>query len=128
MDFVLPPVPDNLFEEEEPPISHGWDAVVVDMRSEDTSLQVIPDDSVTPPFDIIFEVGIESNLVLNTMNVLDIVLRPDQSFFIRESPRGNMVKFIVPKLTVARFLYLVDWITLVKATWSLEWDQIGNSA
>ena len=118
-------IPENLVVEEEP-VVHGEPAVVVDLRSEDHNLQVMSGITVIPSFDIIFEARFGSNLNLNALNVIEEVLLPNQEVLIEESPHGGMIKFCVPKLTVDRFLYVMDWLTLVKTRWSLGWGWLGG--
>ena len=52
----------------------GTDAVMIDVKAENNNLQVIPNDHVISPFDIIFEGEFGNNLHWNVMNVFDVVL------------------------------------------------------
>ena len=94
----------------------GTDAVMIDVKAEDNNLQVIPNDHVISPFDIIFEGEFGNNLHWNVMNVFDVVL-PGQAIRTIISP-----KCFVPEITMDRLLYVVDFLTLVKARWSLKFS------
>ena len=103
----------------------GTDAVMIDVKAEDNNLQVIPNDHVISPFDIIFEGEFGNNLYWNVTNVFDVVL-PGQAIRTIISPNGDMFKCFVPEITMDRLLYVVDFLTLVKARWSLKWGVIGS--
>ena len=101
----------------------GLLAVVVETGSVDHYLQVIPMYGDLLPFDVIFEGNLGSAINWNAFLIFDSVMMAGhgQQTLLRVSPHGDMLRYIVPSLTMDRFLFVIDWLSTVRAAWHLQW-------